>query len=137
MGSCITSSDPITVRETHAIRRVSPNFHSKVCLIRFLMTLQGGALVNVALESVHGAVMYACTVFGSITSDWELYESTLEVLLGNTDSSGRLSISFTGPGTLAVDMVSLIPEANAQKGGLNPWPFREDLLQRLRDLTPK
>ena len=54
------------------------------------------------------------------------------------DDSGRLAISFHGPGGLLVDVVSVMPEDNALKGGaMNPWPFREDLMQRMRDLKPR
>ena len=53
------------------------------------------------------------------------------------DVSGRLAISFAGPGALLVDVVSLMPDDNVLKGGLNPWPFREDLMQRMRDLKPR
>ena len=98
---------------------------------------QNYASVNIAIESADGGFLYASTVFDSVTADWNQYEATLEVQLGNTDPSGRLSISFEGSGTLTVDVVSLIPESNARNGGLNPWPFRADLLQRLHDLTPK
>lgn len=30
-----------------------------------------------------------------------------------------------------------MPEDNALKGSMNPWPFREDLMQRMRDLKPR
>ena len=53
------------------------------------------------------------------------------------DTSGRLAISFTGPGAVLVDVVSLMPDDNVLKGGMNPWPFREDLMQRMRDLKPR
>ena len=53
------------------------------------------------------------------------------------DVSGRLAISFAGPGALLVDVVSLMPDDNVLKGGMNPWPFREDLMQRMRDLKPR
>jgi hypothetical protein len=53
------------------------------------------------------------------------------------DNSGRLALSFAGPGALLVDVVSLMPDDNVLKGSMNPWPFREDLMQRMRDLTPR
>lgn len=99
--------------------------------------MQSDGSVKVALESLDGTALYASTVFGNITANWEHYEAALKIPSDSTDPNGRLSISFTGPGTLTVDVVSLIPEANALKSGLNPWPFREDLLQRLHDLEPK
>jgi hypothetical protein len=45
---------------------------------------------------------------------------------------------FDGPGSIVIDMVSLFPTENIKKGRgyLNPWPFREDLLDALKDLKP-
>jgi alpha-N-arabinofuranosidase len=50
-------------------------------------------------------------------------------------------VLFDGPGTLVVDSVSLFPTANVRRGeaeGLaNPWPFRQDLLDALKALSPR
>ena len=49
-------------------------------------------------------------------------------------------VLFDGPGTIVVDVVSLFPAANVergrQEGHANPWPFRQDLLGLLSDLKP-
>lgn len=42
-----------------------------------------------------------------------------------------------GPGELLVDAVSLFPAENVREGALNPWPFREDLLDMLKALNPR
>lgn len=93
--------------------------------------------VKVALESSGGSTEYAATIFSNVTDEWTWHQATLRVSPASIDPYGRLSITFAGPGTLAVDVVSLMPEANALVGGPEPWPFREDLLQRLRDLKPR
>lgn len=53
---------------------------------------------------------------------------------------GVPQVMFPGPATLVLDSVSLFPLANAKKaadlGLRNPWPFRQDLLQALKDLAP-
>ena len=93
--------------------------------------------MTVSLESADGKSMYASAVFAKLTPDWQQYSATLRVAPETYDPAGRLSISFPGPGTLLVDVVSLLPEDNALKGGAEPWPFREDLVQRMRDLKPR
>ena len=49
-------------------------------------------------------------------------------------------MTFPGPATLVLDSVSLFPRASLDKaaslGHMNPWPFRADLLQMLKDLRP-
>ena len=99
--------------------------------------MQAGGTIKIALESADGSATYASTLFDSVSAEWEQYEATLAVSPASTDYNARLTISFSGPGALTVDVVSLLPEDNARKGALNPWPFREDLLQRLRDLEPR
>lgn len=51
-----------------------------------------------------------------------------------------MQIMFDGPATLVIDSVSLVPLENAAAGTAlghqNPWPFRADLLQALKDLRP-
>ena len=48
-------------------------------------------------------------------------------------------VTFTGPGTLGVDQVSLFPTENVRRGRgyMNPWPFRQDLLNALKGLHPR
>ena len=49
-------------------------------------------------------------------------------------------VSFDGPGSVALDVVSLFPLENVEKaaaqGDVNPWPFRADLLKALKALKP-
>ena len=59
----------------------------------------------------------------------------------SADPSASLAVTFSGPGPLLVDVVSLLPAENvaraAAAGAMNPWPFRADLLQMLKDLQPR
>ena len=45
---------------------------------------------------------------------------------------------FDGPGSLVIDSVSLFPTENVERGKsfMNPWPFRQDLLDALKALQP-
>lgn len=49
-------------------------------------------------------------------------------------------MSFEGPGSVVLDVVSLFPTENvkeaAERGEVNPWPFRADLLGALKALKP-
>ena len=47
----------------------------------------------------------------------------------------RLAIRIQGRGPIFVDFVSLFPEVNGPAG--SKTPFRQDLLQLLKDLHPK
>ena len=77
------------------------------------------------------------------TVAWKKYTGTLHVSSNSTRNSSRnarLVISFQGPATLIIDFVSLLPLENIQegerRGHINPWPFRQDLLEALKALKP-
>ena len=63
------------------------------------------------------------------------YEANLTA--DSSDLAAQLRISFPGPAELLVDVVSLFPLENVAKGALNPYPFRPDLLQYVKDLNPR
>lgn len=67
------------------------------------------------------------------------FQGKLEVGDIMADPTAHMALTFAGAGSLLVDVVSLLPEENvaAAGGGLNPWPFRADLLQMLKDLRPR
>ena len=109
----------------------------------FLMSPSDGAgvgNVTVALTSPDGTAVYASTVVTSaVTDTWQKYTATL---VGNANATdARLAITFTGPGSLRMDVVSLFPAENVEKGKeaglLTPWPFRTDLLAALKALQPR
>ncbi|KAL4528572.1 hypothetical protein Ndes2526B_g07307 [Nannochloris sp. 'desiccata'] len=71
---------------------------------------------------------------------WKKYEGILTSSSDSIDTDARLVLSFNGPATLIIDSLSLLPVENVEKGKalghINPWPFREDLLQALKALRP-
>ncbi len=97
-----------------------------------LCTADGLATTSLAL----------CTADGLVTAHLLLpnrFEGQLVVGDVAVDPAARLAITFGGGGSLLVDIVSLFPARNAARsgGGVNPWPFRTDLLQMLKDLRPR
>ncbi|KFM27338.1 Alpha-L-arabinofuranosidase 1 [Auxenochlorella protothecoides] len=72
------------------------------------------------------------------SEDWGRLTGTLEP--NATDSGAVLVMSFEGPGSVVLDVVSLFPTENvkeaAERGEVNPWPFRADLLGALKALKP-
>jgi len=103
--------------------------------------------LTAALTNADGNVTY---VAGEIVvesgDNWQQY--TLELSVkddsnGNDnddDTNGRLVLSFEEQGTVVIDFVSMFPSEHVQKGKdlglINPWPFRQDLLDSLKDLDP-
>jgi len=75
-----------------------------------------------------------------IDGQWKKYEGVLTSSSNSRDIDARLVLSFNGPATLIIDSLSLFPLENIQKGKalghINPWPFREDLLQAIKALRP-
>ena len=65
------------------------------------------------------------------SSDWKTYESVIKAT--NTEAKAQLKITFTGTGTIDLDMISLFPQDTwmGRKKGL-----RKDLVQLLYDLKP-
>ena len=92
---------------------------------------QNGLTVTVTLESQSGAGIYASATFSNITGDWRRHTALLAA--NATDTQAVLSITATG-NEVALDMVSLFPEANGLGG--ETTPFRQDLLGLLKDLQP-
>jgi alpha-L-arabinofuranosidase len=91
----------------------------------------GDTTVTVALELPDGTVCGSTTISG-LGRDWQKFEGVL-VATQSTDQ-GRLVLTVSGRGTLALDMVSLFPQDTwlGRKHGL-----RRDLVESLRDLHPK
>lgn len=93
------------------------------------------SLVRVALESSSGNETYASATVGSLKPHWNKFTANLTSSV--TDDKAQLRLSFKGPGTLLVDVVSLFPADHIVEGLVNPYPFRKDLLQMLKDLKPR
>ena len=98
--------------------------------------LQAPAVVAVSLQSRDGRAQYASTTFTNISTTWQQLSATL-----TTQATGdaQLAIESQGGADVALEFVSLLPAANVQAQGKlqNPFPFRADLLQMLRDLKPR
>ena len=54
-----------------------------------------------------------------------------------TDYGAVLSVLLVKPGSVAVDTVSLFPAENRREKAQNPWPFRRDILDLLKQLKPR
>ena len=90
----------------------------------------------VSLQSKDGRVKYASTTFTNISTTWQHLSATLTT---ETTGDAQLAIEVQGRAGVALEFVSLLPAANVQAQGnlQNPFPFRADLLQMLRDLKPR
>jgi alpha-L-arabinofuranosidase len=90
-----------------------------------------GAPLVVRLESKTGALL-AETTLPAPTADWKKLSATLAP--STTDTDARLVILSSGPGKLALDMVSLFPAKTFRN---RPNGLRADLAQTIADLHPK
>ena len=90
----------------------------------------------VSLTRVDLALFYANLTLTGVSGSWQRYSG--ELLPSATDTDARLAVLFDGPGTIVIDSVSLFPTENVRQGQgmMNPWPFRQDLLQAMKDLHP-
>lgn len=96
--------------------------------------------VHVALVASDLLTLHANLTLEASPSNTTWLRYTGELRSAATDTDARLVVSFPGPATLLFDSVSLFPKENVEaareKGMANPWPFRPDLLQALKDLKP-
>ena len=79
--------------------------------------------------------VYGETVFEGIDSEWQ--KVSANITSNTTDFKGQVAILLQSPGSVLVDSLSLFPGGNMREGWQNPHPFREDLLQLLKDLEPR
>lgn len=79
--------------------------------------------------------MYAEVVFDGINEHWQKVSS--DITSDTTDFKGEVVVQLVEPGTVTIDSLSLFPGGNIKKGWQNPYPFRMDLLQHLKDLNPR
>lgn len=82
----------------------------------------------VKLVGPSGQVLAAGNLSG-ITTDWNYH--TLNLIAGDSAPQARLEIEATGPGTLFLDMVSLLPRQTWKNHGL-----RADLAESMSALQP-
>jgi alpha-L-arabinofuranosidase len=98
----------------------------------FARQLTGSAApLTVRLESKTGALLAEATV-PAPTTGWKKASVTLKP--ATTDTDARLVVLATGPGKLALDMISLFPAKTFHN---RPNGLRPDLAQIIADLKPK
>ncbi|XP_062511561.1 uncharacterized protein LOC134187462 [Corticium candelabrum] len=82
------------------------------------------------LQSFDGSITYASySDFGAIGGSWRNY--SCQLTSNATDSNARLSIILHSAGSIAVDVVSLMPDDLP-----NGYPFRQDLVDALKAMRP-
>lgn len=89
----------------------------------------GEGSLTATIENSDGSVTYATQQFGPLTKDWQPFKA--ELTATGTDPKARLVIRATQPGTLWLDMVSLMPAKTWKGHGLRP-----DLCEMLAGLKP-
>lgn len=94
--------------------------------------------VSVLLQSSNGSRTYSRIVFQGVPLHWQRFAAEFPERDIVTDGGARLAVVFTGPGKIAVDVVSVMPLENVKRGMTGyPWPFRTDLLAMMKALQPK
>lgn len=85
------------------------------------------------LESRDGTAVYASADISNISTSW----SHTKVMLNSngTDAAAQLTLHIDGQAETAVRLVSLFPAENVRGEVLQP--FRQDILQYLKDLRPR
>lgn len=91
--------------------------------------------VRVLFAAQDSDAVYAEVSFEGIKSSWQKFSAN--ITSNTTDFNGKLVIQLAEPGTITIDSVSLFPGGSMREGWQNPYPFREDLLQHLKDLNPR
>ncbi|HXB59868.1 MAG TPA: carbohydrate binding domain-containing protein, partial [Candidatus Acidoferrales bacterium] len=90
--------------------------------------------VTASIVSDDGSTTYAQGVVSSLTSDWQMYEVTLETPHGIVPTAqARFILTIDRPGTVWFRYVSLFPPTWKDQ----PNGFRSDLMQMLVDMNPK
>lgn len=86
--------------------------------------------VMTMLQSFDGSRTYSiCAVIGDIGNTWQ--NCSCQLTPDETDSNSRLTIILPSPGSICLDVVSLMPEDLP-----NGYPFRQDLLNALKAMHP-
>lgn len=83
--------------------------------------------VTVALQSADGRRTYASEKIENVGADWAAYP--FELCSEAADSAARFAISIDRPGSVAVDMVTLMPTGDKLFHGL---PMRRDIAEAMQ-----
>jgi alpha-L-arabinofuranosidase len=89
---------------------------------------RGGGELTASLEKQDGTVLAVQKIAG-LSADWQKFQCLLTA--NATVPNARLVIAAEQPGTVWLDMVSLMP-----RDGYKGHPFRADLAQKLADMRP-
>ena len=103
----------------------------KACALSLYARCSGGfsGPITVSLEHPSG-IVYAAANLAGVGTGWKRFSATLEP--NATDPAARLVISVGKPGTVWLDVVSLLPPTYGDR----PNGLRPDLAQMLSDLRP-
>ena len=66
---------------------------------------------------------------------WQKFSANLES--EDTDFKAEVAVILPEPDSILLDSLSLFPHKNVRKGWQNPYPFRADLLDLLKDLKSR
>jgi len=88
--------------------------------------------LTVGIQSADGADVRATAQVPALTSDWKQYTVTLSTGAAVPSTANRFVISASGPGTVWLSQVSLMPPTYKDR----PNGSRPDLMQKMGDMQP-
>jgi len=91
--------------------------------------------VQVLFREKNSGKVYGEATFEGIDSSWRKFSANITA--NTTDFEAEVALQLPQPGSVLVDSLSLFPGGNIRAGWQNPYPFRQDLLQLLKDLNPR
>ena len=91
--------------------------------------------VQVLFREKNSGAVYGEATFKGINSHWRKFLANITA--NTTDFEAEMALRLPPQGSILVDSLSLFPGGNIRAGWQNPHPFRQDLLQLLKDLNPR
>ncbi len=91
--------------------------------------------MQILLQGKDSGKVYGEATFEGVTTSWQKYSANITT--NTTDFHAEVAVQLLHPGSVLVDSLSLFPGGNLRPGWQNPYPFRADLLQLLKDLKPR
>lgn len=91
--------------------------------------------VQILFREKHSGKVYGEATFEGIDSTWRKFSANITA--NATDFQAEVAVQLLHPGSVLIDSLSLFPGGNLRPGWQNPYPFRQDLLQLLKDLRPR
>ncbi len=87
------------------------------------------------LKAQKSRSVYGEATFEGVDASWRKFSANITA--NTTDTQAEVAVQLLHPGRVMMDSLSLFPCSNLRPGWQNPYPFRADLLQHLRDLKPR